>query len=59
MTEIIATKAYLNADFLNSEQARHIQILCEYEETKQRLVARVRASHRNSHVIWLCAVQGP
>ena len=35
--KIIATKAYLNADFLNSEQARHIRILCEYEETKQRL----------------------
>ena len=35
--EIIATKAYRNADFLNSEQARHIRILCEYEETKQRL----------------------
>ena len=35
--EIIATKAYRNTDFLDSEQARNIRILCEYEETKQRL----------------------
>ena len=31
------TKAYRNSDFLNSSHARHIRILCEYEETMQRL----------------------
>lgn len=31
------TKAYKNLDFLNSPPARHIRILCEYEETRQRL----------------------
>ncbi len=30
------TKAYKNLDFLNSPPARHIRILCEYEETRQR-----------------------
>ena len=29
-------KAYKNLDFLNSPAARHIRILCEYEETRQR-----------------------
>jgi uncharacterized protein (TIGR00730 family) len=38
-------KAYRNDDFLNSSHARHIRILCEYEETMQRLrAANVRAS---------------
>ncbi len=32
-------KAYKNLDFLNSPAARHIRILCEYEETRQRLLA--------------------
>ena len=39
------TKAYRNPDFLNSSHARHIRILCEYEETMQRLRAQsVRAT---------------
>lgn len=29
-------KAYKNLDFLNSPAARHIRILCEYEEPRQR-----------------------
>jgi len=29
-------KAYKNLEFLNSPAARHIRILCEYEETRQR-----------------------
>ncbi|MFK7931229.1 MAG: LOG family protein [Myxococcota bacterium] len=33
------TKAYKNLDFLNSAPARHIRILCEYEETRQRFLA--------------------
>jgi hypothetical protein len=31
-------KAYKNPEFLNSPAARHIRILCEYEETRQRLM---------------------
>jgi len=31
-------KAYKNLSFLNSPAARHIRILCEYEETRQRLM---------------------
>lgn len=31
-------KAYKNLDFLNSAPARHIRILCEYEETRQRFL---------------------
>jgi uncharacterized protein (TIGR00730 family) len=31
-------KAYKNLSFLNSPAARHIRILCEYEETRQRLL---------------------
>ena len=31
-------KAYKNLDFLNSPAARHIRILCEYEETRQRFM---------------------
>jgi uncharacterized protein (TIGR00730 family) len=31
-------KAYKNQDFLNSPAARHIRILCEYEETRQRMM---------------------
>jgi len=39
------TKAYRNSTFLNSSHARHIRILCEYEETMQRLrAASVRAT---------------
>ncbi|MFT6160014.1 MAG: hypothetical protein ACJATT_004013 [Myxococcota bacterium] len=30
-------KAYKNQEFLSSPAARHIRILCEYEETRQRL----------------------
>ncbi len=38
-------KAYRSTDFLNSGHARHIRILCEYEETMQRLRAQqVRAT---------------
>jgi len=32
----IPPKAYKNLGFLNSPPARHIRILCEYEETRQR-----------------------
>jgi uncharacterized protein (TIGR00730 family) len=32
------TKAYKNQDFLNSAPARHIRVLCEYEETRQRFL---------------------
>jgi len=31
-------RAYKNLDFLNSPPARHIRILCEYEEPRQRLL---------------------
>jgi uncharacterized protein (TIGR00730 family) len=31
-------KAYKNLDFLNSPPARHIRILCEYEEPRQRFL---------------------
>jgi len=31
-------KAYKNQDFLNSPAARHIRILCEYEEPRQRFL---------------------
>lgn len=31
-------KAYKNLDFLNSPAARHIRILCEYEEARQRFL---------------------
>jgi uncharacterized protein (TIGR00730 family) len=34
----LPTKAYKNLDFLTSPPARHIRILCEYEETRQRLL---------------------
>lgn len=38
-------KAYRNDAFLNSGHARHIRILCEYEETMQRLRAeKVKAT---------------
>ena len=30
-THTVATKAYKNMDFLNSESARNIRIMCEYE----------------------------
>lgn len=33
----VPQKAYKNLDFLSSPAARHIRILCEYEETRQRL----------------------
>jgi len=32
-------KAYKNLDFLNSPPARHIRILCEYEEPRQRFLS--------------------
>jgi uncharacterized protein (TIGR00730 family) len=32
-------KAYKNLEFLNSPAARHIRILCEYEEPRQRFLA--------------------
>lgn len=31
-------KAYKNQEFLNSAPARHIRVLCEYEETRQRFL---------------------
>lgn len=34
----VPEKAYKNLDFLTSPAARHIRILCEYEETRQRLM---------------------
>jgi uncharacterized protein (TIGR00730 family) len=34
----VPEKAYKNLDFLNSAPARHIRILCEYEETRQRFL---------------------
>jgi uncharacterized protein (TIGR00730 family) len=34
----IPPKAYKNSEFLNSPSARHIRILCEYEETRQRFI---------------------
>jgi uncharacterized protein (TIGR00730 family) len=33
----VPQKAYKNLEFLNSPAARHIRILCEYEEPRQRL----------------------
>lgn len=33
-------KAYKNLDFLNSPPARHIRILCEYEEPRQRFLSQ-------------------
>jgi uncharacterized protein (TIGR00730 family) len=42
-------KAYKNLDFLNSPPARHIRILCEYEETRQRLM---RQGVRNTIVMF-------
>lgn len=33
-------KAYKNLDFLNSPAARHIRILCEYEEARQRFLSQ-------------------
>lgn len=35
---LMPEKAYKNLEFLNSPAARHIRILCEYEETRQRLL---------------------
>ena len=34
----VPEKAYKNLEFLSSPPARHIRILCEYEETRQRLM---------------------
>jgi uncharacterized protein (TIGR00730 family) len=42
----VPSKAYKNLDFLNSPAARHIRILCEYEEPRQRLMR-----HRVHHTI--------
>jgi uncharacterized protein (TIGR00730 family) len=42
----VPEKAYKNLDFLNSPAARHIRILCEYEEPRQRLMR-----HRVHHTI--------
>ncbi len=42
----VPPKAYKNLEFLNSPAARHIRILCEYEEPRQRLMA-----HRVHHTI--------
>ncbi|MEQ1505931.1 MAG: LOG family protein [Myxococcota bacterium] len=42
----VPPKAYKNLDFLNSPAARHIRILCEYEEPRQRLMR-----HRVHHTI--------
>ena len=41
----LTTKAYRNNEFLNSGHARHIRILCEYEESLQRMrAAGIRAT---------------
>jgi len=40
----VPQKAYKNLEFLNSPAARHIRILCEYEEPRQRLM-RYRVHH--------------
>lgn len=40
----VPPKAYKNLEFLNSPAARHIRILCEYEEPRQRLL-RYRVHH--------------
>jgi uncharacterized protein (TIGR00730 family) len=42
----VPPKAYKNLDFLTSPAARPIRILCEYEETRQRLL-----KHRVHHTI--------
>ena len=42
----VPPKAYKNLEFLNSPAARHIRILCEYEEPRQRLMR-----HRVHHTI--------
>ncbi len=42
-------KAYKNQGFLNSPAARHIRILCEYEETRQRFL---RAGVRDTVVFF-------
>jgi uncharacterized protein (TIGR00730 family) len=42
----VPQKAYKNLDFLNSPAARHVRILCEYEEPRQRLLR-----HRVNHTI--------
>jgi hypothetical protein len=42
----VPEKAYKNLEFLNSPAARHIRILCEYEEPRQRLMR-----HRVHHTI--------
>lgn len=42
----IPQKAYKDLEFLNSPAARHIRILCEYEEPRQRLMR-----HRVHHTI--------
>ena len=34
----VPPKAYKNLDFLNSPAARHIRIMCEYEEPRQRFL---------------------
>lgn len=38
MTNKYPEKAYKNLEFLNSPAARHVRILCEYEETRQRFL---------------------
>ncbi len=40
----VPPKAYKNLEFLNSPAARHIRIMCEYEEPRQRLL-RYRVHH--------------
>ncbi|MEZ4238168.1 MAG: LOG family protein [Myxococcota bacterium] len=42
----VPEKAYKNLEFLNSPAARHVRILCEYEEPRQRLLR-----HRVHHTI--------
>jgi uncharacterized protein (TIGR00730 family) len=42
----VPQKAYKDLEFLNSPAARHIRILCEYEEPRQRLMR-----HRVHHTI--------
>ena len=42
----VPPKAYKNLEFLNAPAARHIRIMCEYEEPRQRLLR-----HRIHHTI--------
>ena len=42
-------RAYKNLEFLNSPAARHIRILCEYEETRQRFMNEAQITGHLQH----------